>query len=203
MTQKIEIHNPSSNTWKIVGIGVIGLFLLSKIKGGGQSITESIGSGVGDVVQSSLSGVGDVVQGAIGGVGKGVGNVFTKAGAGILAPAVDTMWGGGTAAKWTKTGQQVIDDEGLGVVFWTKDRIAQYMQPKATKIVEGSGYKTASGLTYIDPGSQGRAATIQQLLQSAVTPGDAAYMLAVQEGRDVSHWNMSGLSDSFKNTLNG
>lgn len=197
----------TEKTLTYVGIGVVGLYVLSK-----YNLAGALGGGLGEVLGDAVSGLGSALGGAVEGLGEGIGKGaggliegtgwgVAGVGTGILSPFVDLFAGAGTGAEYAATGKQVIKDEGLGVIFWSKDRIRQYVQPGAEKILPESGYKTPSGYTYIDASQQSRAATISRLLSTTANPAEAAYLLAVQEGKDVTTWNTAPFTPAFKKEL--
>lgn len=204
-----------------VGIAVLAIYALSRIKIGGDSITEKVGGGIGDILGGAaggiLGGAGEAVSGAAGGIGEGAGKAAksviwdapARLGSGILAPIVDIGMGKGTGESWRKQGLAAIDEHGLGVVFWTNDKIARTLSPRSKPVDPSTGYKTSmggdwlhKGRTYLTPEGQAIAVANRELWDQWSAPGDVGYLMALREGRDVSRWNTSSLTPEFKQAMN-
>jgi hypothetical protein len=184
------MQKSTKKTLKYVGIGALGLYVLRKLdlgNLGGDILTEGVTGIMGGIVDV----VTEIPQAIVSGV--------TET---IVRPTAENV---SSAAYRVGTGQGGWQDYlwsfsplgGFGASAGLANALSHQYQPTARHIEPNSGYITASMLTNISPAAQPRAATIQRLLQS-YSPGDAAYVLAMQEGRDVSNWNMSGLTSAFK-----
>ncbi len=168
-------------TIKYVGIGIIGLYALSKL-----NIAKGAGNLAGDLGGGIVSGV----AGVIGGI---AGSVVDQVKTGIVKPIADNIDKNvyanvsGHGNFWS--GFQV----GVNPLAWAPAiaayRLPQHLQPNADAIIGDSGYDTPSGLTYIAPERQKEAAGIQQMIRSGIySPAEIAYIDAVNAGKDVSTW---------------
>jgi hypothetical protein len=174
----------TEKTLKYVGIGAVGVYLLSKVQGGNNPlsiITDPINDAIKTVVTTITAGAGDIV----GDTAKTLAwDAPSSFGTGILTPFVNLFAGAGTGEEWTKTGNEVIDKEGLGVVFWSRDRINQYVMPNAEKNPYSGSY------SYVSPQYQGVAANMSILRRYGYSEEDIGnyYSVAkdVETGRPTS-----------------
>jgi hypothetical protein len=204
------------------GILLLGLYLFSKVRvkggedtSGTQTIPESLLGGLGNLiggtVENTLAGAGDLVTNVAGGIGSGVGKGLTDVvvwapatlGSEYLAQWVNLTSGGNKGDKMQAEGLSALHKYGWGVIFKSQSDLDKLVSPNASPVVAGSGYSTLTGLTYIAPSNQSRAGQIQSLSRAnpTLTAGDLGYLLAVQDGKDVSNWNLNSLSPAFRNTL--
>lgn len=215
------MKRPENNTIKNVavvgGVVLLAMWLFKK-----TGASDEIGGGVGDIFKNALGGIGDIIGGGAKGllsgagdvitntakgVGEGAGNLLTnvvwnapaEAGSHYLAKFVNLTTGSNKGDTYARVGMEEINKHGLGVIFWSKDRITQDVMPHAQ-------YSESMGrYDYIDERYGERYQSINALRAAnegtGLTIGDMAYQLAVQEGKDVSNWDLSKLSSGFRASI--
>jgi hypothetical protein len=189
------MEKSTKKTLKYVGIGAVGLYLLSKVQGS-NPLADALNDFIGGIGES----VGDTIAGGVSGAVGAVGDTFMGLSEGITVPIAGLFMGQSKAQEKWNTGREVIASEGLGVVFWSRDRINQYVMPNAEKITPGTGYKTESGYTYISESAQTKAARLQSIMLAnpGHSGGDVAYQYNIEHGISVAGWNLAGLTPHFK-----
>ena len=186
------MQKSTTKTLKYVGIGAVGLYVLSKmnlLKGITGGISEGITEGVIDTIVDGLSGI-------VGGVTGGIKDA-------VVTPLAENVSGGAYAVasghgSWSDWAWSFSPIGGFGASAALANSLRYKYEPGAIS-TEG-GYNTASGLTYISQKLQVRAASLQAIGggNSAAggynnyLPSEVAYLQAVKEGKDVSIWNFYG-----------